>query len=77
MELGEVIPWVINVLILVAILTVIYRYINFKEHTKEVKPVEEIVAPVKQKRQRKKVGAYWDQPRKRKAARKSRKKTPA
>lgn len=76
MELGEAMLWIIGGLLLAGMLLVLYMSMDFKKYT-EVKPVEEIVVPVKQKRQYKKRKTYWDQPRKRKAARKSRKKTPA
>jgi len=77
MELSEVMIWVLNGLLLAGILLILYMSMDFRKYTEEVKPVEEIVVPVKQKRQYKKRGTYWDQPRKRKAARKARKKTPA
>lgn len=76
MELGEAMLWILGGLLLAGMLLVLYMSMDFKKYT-EVKPVEEIVVPVKQKRQYKKRKTYLDQPRKRKAARKSRKKTPA
>lgn len=77
MELGEAMLWILGGMLFVGMLAVIYMSMTSKRIPEEVRPVEEIVQPVKQKRQYKKRGTYWDQPRKRKAARKARKKTPA
>ncbi len=77
MGLGEAMLWILGGVFLVGMLVVLYMSMDFRKYTEEVKTVEEIVVPVKQKRQYKKRGTYWDQPRKRKAAKKARKKTPA
>lgn len=78
MELGDAMMWILGSMLLVGMLLVLYMSMDIKRIAEEeVKVVEEIVLPVKQKRQYKKRGTYWNQPRKRKAAKKARKKTPA